>query len=150
MIFFDRGSEGLTDRARPILAELAQHWLKNGGRALTVAGHTDTSETERTHQGLGARRAQTVAAYLAELGIPADRISVGDVGASRPLVRTPIGAPEPQNRFVDFGMSLNGNPVAVADAMYQRALCIEWLQKTYCDKSATKAEEGACSNAIRF
>ena len=102
---------------------------------ITVVGHTDAWEAEGKDSELGARRARVAAAYLAEVGIPADRISTVNVGASQPLVRTARGVREPQNRLVQFGISLDGGPKA-ADSMYQRALCIEWLQKTYCDRSA--------------
>jgi outer membrane protein OmpA-like peptidoglycan-associated protein len=48
---------------------------------------------------LSRRRAEAVREGLMRLGVPAERIQLEWLGESRPLVNTPDGVREPQNRY---------------------------------------------------
>ena len=65
-------------------------------------GHADRSGTPAYNQALSLKRAQTVAAELARLGVPRQSISVQAFGDTKPLVPTAAGAREPQNRRVEI------------------------------------------------
>ena len=67
-----------------------------------MAGHADTSGTQRYNQDLSRRRAQAVASELVRLGVPREAITVQAFGESRPLVPTGDGVREPQNRRVEI------------------------------------------------
>ena len=102
LVFFDWDRADLTDRARQIIAEAAQATTRVQVTRIEVSGHTDTTGTARYNQGLSVRRAQTVAAELVRLGVPAASITTQGFGFSRPLVSTGPGVREPQNRRVEI------------------------------------------------
>jgi len=52
-------------------------------RVINVQGHADRLGTEKYNQKLSERRAQTVKAYLARQGAPADKIAAVGFGESR-------------------------------------------------------------------
>jgi len=102
LVFFDWDRAELTQRARQIVAEAAQATTRVQVTRIEVGGNTDSSGTPRYNQGLGLRRAQTVAAELARLGVPREAVTVQSFGESRPLVPTGAGVREPQNRRVEI------------------------------------------------
>jgi OOP family OmpA-OmpF porin len=54
-------------------------------RTISVSGHADRLGTEKYNQKLSERRAQTVKAYLARQGAPADRIAALGFGETKPV-----------------------------------------------------------------
>lgn len=100
-IFFDWGSDELTPGARAILDNvLLKHRVCAADTLLTVEGHADRSGPEPYNLALSRRRAERVRAYLAGRGIPDPALTATAYGEDRPLVGTPDGVPEPQNRYV--------------------------------------------------
>lgn len=67
-----------------------------------VAGYTDSSGDPEYNMGLSLRRAQSVADYLVETGIPAEKIRVIGRGANDPLVSNSTLDGRMQNRRVDI------------------------------------------------
>ncbi|MFN8061556.1 MAG: OmpA family protein [Vicinamibacterales bacterium] len=57
----------------------------NAAARLIVLGHADAVGRERNNFILSYRRAQAVAAWLVEAGVPADRIRVRAAGSQEPL-----------------------------------------------------------------
>ena len=51
---------------------------------------------------LSLKRANAVKAAMVKQGVPADQISVVGKGETQPLVQTPDGVREPQNRRVEI------------------------------------------------
>jgi peptidoglycan-associated lipoprotein len=70
---------------------------KNKGKAVLVVGHTDTSGTEEYNIALSERRAQSVADYLARLGIDPARLQVVPKGETEPT-----GLGDDKDRRVEF------------------------------------------------
>jgi len=84
-VFFETDSSELTEQARATLDKQAQ-WLSNYNRyAFTIEGHADERGTREYNIALGARRAQTVQAYLASRGVMAQRMHTISYGKERPV-----------------------------------------------------------------
>ncbi len=102
LVFFDWDKATLTDRARQIIREAADHSTKVPYTRIEVNGYTDTSGTARYNQGLSVRRAQAVAAELVRDGVPAAAVTIRGFGDTNLLVPTGPGVREPQNRRVEI------------------------------------------------
>jgi OmpA-OmpF porin, OOP family len=100
LVFFDWDRSDLTDRARQIIAEVAQASTRVQYTRIEVQGNADRSGTSAYNQDLSLRRAQTVAAELVRQGVPRTAIDVQAFGDTHPLVPTAAGVREPQNRRV--------------------------------------------------
>jgi peptidoglycan-associated lipoprotein len=84
-VFFESDSSELTPQARETLDKQAQ-WLNQYNRyAFTVEGHADERGTREYNIALGARRAETVQAYLASRGVMAQRMHTISYGKERPV-----------------------------------------------------------------
>jgi peptidoglycan-associated lipoprotein len=85
-VFFDLDSSQLRPDGRETLNKQAA-WLKQySNYAVTVEGHADERGTREYNLALGARRAQTVASYLASQGLSAGRTKTISYGKERPEV----------------------------------------------------------------
>lgn len=73
---FDYDKVELSTEDREVLQQIASCLMVGAGkdRSLTLTGRADPRGTEEYNMGLGARRANTVATYLARLGVPDDRL----------------------------------------------------------------------------
>jgi len=84
-VFFDTDSSELSDQARATLDKQAQ-WLSNYNRyAFTIEGHADERGTREYNIALGARRAQSVRAYMTSHGIDGSRLRTISYGKERPV-----------------------------------------------------------------
>ena len=102
LVFFDWDRADLTDRARQIIAEAATAFTRVQTTRIEVQGNADRSGTPAYNQGLSLRRARSVAAELVRRGVPQAEIAIQGFGDARPLVPTPAGMGEPQNRRVEI------------------------------------------------
>ncbi|MBF0332928.1 MAG: OmpA family protein [Alphaproteobacteria bacterium] len=102
MVFFDWDKADITAEAREIIAQAAATAKRGGLARLELSGHADRSGAEPYNLKLSQRRAENVRAALAQAGIGPDTISVVAKGESAPLVPTPDGVREPQNRRVEI------------------------------------------------
>ena len=96
MIFFDYESSTLSQSAQPLIEEIAE--LMKGARAKTVriVAHTDLAEPNS--EKLSLSRATVIRDALVAKGLTTTSIIVQGMGSASPLVPTPVGAKEPQNR----------------------------------------------------
>lgn len=84
-VFFDLDQATIKDEGRAALTTNA-NWLKRWtGTRISIEGHCDERGTAEYNLGLGERRANAVKAYLVELGVPADRITVVSKGKEAPF-----------------------------------------------------------------
>lgn len=97
---FDFASAALTpggqERATLAAAALAGMVLDE----VRVIGHTDRVGRPEANRRLAARRADAVAQFLVEAGLPADIIVTDGAGEAGAPVATDDGVPEPLNRSV--------------------------------------------------
>ena len=109
MVFFATDSVTLNKRAQDQLANTVREptppikaaLQPNSKARICVTGHTDKVGPETINIEVGQRRADAVAKYLVELGVPQQRIVTSSLGSSKPLVVTGPGMPEISNRRVE-------------------------------------------------
>jgi outer membrane protein OmpA-like peptidoglycan-associated protein len=102
MVFFDFDKSDLTPEAQKVLAQAATAAKSGGAASIALTGHADRSGSDAYNMKLSSKRGEAVRAALVKLGIPANQISVVAKGESQPLVPTPDGVREPQNRRVEI------------------------------------------------
>ncbi len=102
LVFFDWDRADLTDRARQIVAEAAAASTRVPTTQIDVNGYTDSSGSAAYNQRLSVRRADSVEAELVRDGVPKTEIFIRGFGETNPLVPTPKGVREPQNRRVEI------------------------------------------------
>lgn len=84
-VFFESDSTELTMQARSTLDRQAQ-WLNTYNRySFTIEGHADERGTREYNFGLGAKRADSVRAYLVSRGIDPARMRTISYGKERPV-----------------------------------------------------------------
>lgn len=69
---------------------------------LAITGHSDGTGPERWNRQLSLDRAQAVAGYLAERGIPTDRLLVAGAGSSEPIADNATAHGRGLNRRIEF------------------------------------------------
>lgn len=84
-VYFETNSSVLTASAEAVLQRQAQWLARNPTKTLTIEGHADERGTREFNLGLGERRANAVAGYLAALGVNPGRLSILSFGKERPL-----------------------------------------------------------------
>ncbi len=100
---FETGKDEISPANRAKLASTAEviktMLRKYPGSKIHVIGHTDAIGKEDDNQALGQRRANSVQAALAGLGLPPDAIDTESKGENDPAVKTRNA--EPRNRRVE-------------------------------------------------
>ncbi|MCF4165204.1 OmpA family protein [Zavarzinia compransoris] len=102
MVFFDWDSSIVTEDASAIIKDAAQSAMNLGVSRIELTGHADRSGSETYNQALSLRRAAAVKAELIAIGIAESEIVTIGKGESAPLVPTPDGVREAQNRRVEI------------------------------------------------
>ena len=86
-IFFEFDKSTLTPEAIETLTKNGQ-WLRtNSDVAITIEGHCDERGTNAYNLALGERRAESVKAFLTDLGIDQSRMATISYGEERPFDR---------------------------------------------------------------
>lgn len=101
VIFFDWDSDAITPQAARILDQAASVYSPIPHCAIMIVGHADRSGSTAYNSDLAERRAKSVAAYLRRRGAGWQTL-IESHGESRPLVETPDGVRERQNRRVEM------------------------------------------------
>jgi peptidoglycan-associated lipoprotein len=84
-VYFDLDRWELRPEARETLKTNAEKLkLSEGWTVLTIEGHCDERGSDEYNLALGARRAETVARYLKDLGVSPDRLRTVSFGEARP------------------------------------------------------------------
>lgn len=84
-VFFESDQTDLNPTGTATLDKQAQWLSQYGSYAFTVEGHADERGTREYNFALGARRAESVKAYLISKGIAASRIKTVSYGKERPV-----------------------------------------------------------------
>jgi peptidoglycan-associated lipoprotein len=101
-VFFDLDQSTIRDEGRAALNTNAA-WLKRWSNTrISIEGHCDERGTAEYNLGLGERRANAVKAYLVELGVAGDRITVVSKGKEAPFCTEKGEACWQQNRRGHF------------------------------------------------
>ena len=98
IVFFDWDRADLTAEANLVLDDVVVVANQTGTASIRLDGYTDLSGSAAYNLGLSERRANSVANGLIARGIAPDEIVIRAFGEENPLVPTPDGVREPQNR----------------------------------------------------
>jgi outer membrane protein OmpA-like peptidoglycan-associated protein len=69
---------------------------------VVVEGHTDSYGSDETNLALSRKRAEAVSAYLAQLGVPALRMSAVGYGETQPIANNDTEQGRARNRRIDI------------------------------------------------
>src|SRR5687768_15524806 len=96
---FDSGSARLTAQAEARLDD-AVTWLRsNNAETIWIQAQADRVGPASANLRLSRQRGEAVKAALVRRGFRPDQITIRAYGESRPLVSTPDGVAEPDNRL---------------------------------------------------
>jgi outer membrane protein OmpA-like peptidoglycan-associated protein len=102
IVFFDFDRSDLTAVALDTIGRAADAYKSTGGARVTATGHTDRAGPADYNMALSLRRASAVKAQLVREGVKDTDISVVGLGETSPMVPTPDGVREAQNRRVEI------------------------------------------------
>lgn len=101
-ITFGLDSADIEPSSEPTLKRAAQTLRDNPKVQVEIGGHTDTSGTDEHNVQLSRARAQSVADWLVEHGIPRSQIVVSGYGSSAPRARNDSEEHRALNRRIEF------------------------------------------------
>lgn len=102
-INFDTGKWTLSDEAKATLTALAQRLKsENKNVFLEIRGHADVRGSRQSNRQLGRERAGAVGRFLAEQGVPGNRMIVGSWGEDQPKVTEKTSEANAANRRVEI------------------------------------------------
>ncbi len=84
-VFFDTDRHDLTTEAQFVLSKQAQWFAANPAATATIEGHADERGTREYNLALGARRANSVRAFLINRGTDGSRLRTVSFGKERPV-----------------------------------------------------------------
>jgi len=99
-VFFRWNSAKLQPESHAIIQDFAISIKSLGFSVVELRGHADRSGPSAYNLRLSLRRANAVKAALIALGLTGVKIIVLAEGEHAPLIPTPDGVREPQNRYV--------------------------------------------------
>ena len=101
-VVFDVGESTLRPGAMEKLVALARFLKDHPDRQLLVEGYTDNTGSDSFNLTLSQKRAESVTAFLAESGIPPDRMIATGYGKAYPQVNNTTPEGRQQNRRVEI------------------------------------------------
>ena len=101
-VYFDLDKSDVREDGRAPLQKDADFLKRWTSVAVTVEGHCDERGSSEYNLGLGSRRGDSVKAYLVNVGIPANRITVVSKGKEQPVCTDHTESCWQQNRRGHF------------------------------------------------
>ena len=106
---FETSRSRLTQESYAILDLVAASLLEYPDVRIEVAGHTDATGTDAINNPLSLARARSVMAYLAQKGVPPERMEANGYGSSQPIASNATRDGRAQNRRVELRVVPNGS-----------------------------------------
>jgi outer membrane protein OmpA-like peptidoglycan-associated protein len=103
-LYFQAGSDELTDESRAKISEVLQVVARRPAPDVAIIGHTDTIGDAKSNVELGLERAEAVRNLLVQAGLDPSLTEVTSHGEADLLVPTPDETPEPRNRRVEIAV----------------------------------------------
>ena len=82
---------------------------------ITIWGHTDNTGTLAVNERISAQRAEAVADFLVQNGIPRSRMTTAGKAYNEPVASNDTEAGRAQNRRVDIYITANENMIKQAE-----------------------------------
>jgi outer membrane protein OmpA-like peptidoglycan-associated protein len=104
-VLFDFNKATLKPEARNQLARVLQVLKDQPGAQVDIAGHTDSVGSDAYNMKLGKARADSVATYLVQNGVPSQNIRTESFGKRQPVASNATAEGRAQNRRVEITLS---------------------------------------------
>ncbi len=104
-VHFDFDKADIRADARPVLDEAVRILEEQDGKAVIVAGYTDSRGGDMYNMRLSLKRAEAVYAYLVDHGIASDRIRTEAFGKARAVASNDTADGRAQNRRVELDLN---------------------------------------------
>jgi peptidoglycan-associated lipoprotein len=101
-VYFSLDNSAINEEGRTALTTNANFLKRRPSVRVTIEGHCDERGTAEYNLGLGERRANATKAYLVELGVPANSITIVSKGKEAPFCTESNEACWRQNRRGHF------------------------------------------------
>ena len=101
-VTFNTNEYSIRQNFYPVLDSVAQVLYKFTDTRLTVTGHTDSTGSRDYNYNLSDRRANSVANYLASVGIDQSRLITQGVGPDQPIASNDTEQGRAMNRRVEL------------------------------------------------
>jgi OOP family OmpA-OmpF porin len=101
-VLFAFDDDRLSAKAPAALDEALRSSRARPTARVTVVGHADSVGTAEYNRALSRRRARSVAEYLVQKGVAADRLTVRGAGADEPVAPNDTEEHRQQNRRVEI------------------------------------------------
>ena len=101
-IRFESGRAVIDPDSAGLLDRLTETAMRCPGANVEIAGHTDSGGDDGFNQALSEKRAQAVADYLIQAGLPAERFRAVGYGSLQPLAGNDTDEGKAQNRRIEF------------------------------------------------
>src|SRR3954471_19023184 len=101
-IRFESGRAVIDPDSAGLLDRLTETAMRCPAANVEIAGHTDADGNDSFNQQLSERRAQAVADYLVQAGLPAERFTATGYGSMQPLAGNDTDEGKAQNRRIEF------------------------------------------------
>ncbi len=115
-ILFDFNKSALKPEARTQLAKFATEMNDMKETNITVYGHTDNKGDASVNKKISTQRAETVAKFLTNKGIAAERITAEGLSYDFPVADNATAEGRAQNRRVEIYISANEEMIKEAEA----------------------------------
>ena len=101
-VTFASNQSSINSRFYPVLDDVAAVLDRYDQSVIDVIGHADSDGADAYNLTLSQQRASSVAQYLVNRGVLADRLFVGGEGESRPIASNATAEGKAQNRRVEI------------------------------------------------
>ena len=115
-LLFDVNRSTINPQSMQNLQKLAEVSKKYQQTHILIEGHTDSTGDSAYNLKLSEQRAQSVASYLAELGVSMNRFKIMGYGESQPIESNDIEAGRAANRRVEIAIYANDKLIQTAQA----------------------------------
>lgn len=102
LLYFVSATSRLTQESEMLLPEILAHIRRANSTDISISGHSDRLGKKDFNIIISRERADVVARWLIEKGIPRESLQVASYGMELPLIDTPEGVSEPRNRRVEI------------------------------------------------
>lgn len=101
-VAFATGESALNTEGKYVLAKLSGVMLAFEGMKLSIEGHTDSTGSDEANHKLSLARADSVKAFLTEMGIPESVMKTQGFGPEKPLMPNDTPEGRAKNRRVEI------------------------------------------------
>jgi OOP family OmpA-OmpF porin len=112
-VVFQVNSAELLVESRPVLDRIASDLRKYPRLKIELQGHTDSTGPDQYNLNLSQKRAESVARYLTDAGVPAGQVVPKGYGESEPIADNKTADGRAQNRRVVMKVLENPGDVQV-------------------------------------